>query len=372
MNINAQLYKIENIEDLDSPSLVVFPDLVKYNIDKAVEMVGDISRIRPHIKTHKTAEVIKLCQAFGIEKYKCATIAEAELLAICEAEDVLLAYQPVGKKIDRLIQLIQKYPKTSFSCLIDSYAIAYELSRIGNETYITFKVYIDINTGMNRTGVDTEGALKLAIECQNLVNLKISGFHCYDGNIRDIDFNTRKKDCDASSQKIENLKISLEKEGFLNLNIIIGGSPTFPIHAKRNNVECSPGTFVFWDKGYQESCPEQPFIPAVLAITRIISLPNATRICTDLGHKSISAENDITRRVFFLNANELKFISQSEEHLILEGTEGHNYKIGDVLLGIPIHICPTIALYDSIHVIENERITGQTWKVAARDRSINI
>jgi D-serine deaminase-like pyridoxal phosphate-dependent protein len=157
--------------------------------------------------------------------------------------------------------------------------------------------------------------------------------------------------------------------GYSAIQIIAGGSPSFPIHAKRAEVECSPGTFVFWDKSYLDQCTEQPFQLAALVITRVVSLPNANHICVDLGHKSVAAENELTRRVHFLNAPDLKPVSQSEEHLVLDAGEGHNYKPGDVLYGVPLHVCPTIALYERAYTVENGLVNGE-WKIVARDRKI--
>ncbi len=103
--------------------------------------------------------------------------------------------------------------------------------------------------------------------------------------------------------------------------IIAGGSPTFPIHARRaSDIQCSPGTFVYWDKGYGDQFPEQPFEPAALVVTRVISIRGETRLCLDLGHKSISAENELTKRVGFLNGPGLTPVGQSEEHLVVETT----------------------------------------------------
>jgi D-threonine aldolase len=363
----SNIYNINNINELDSPALVVFEEIVIQNIQKAVEMISEVARLRPHIKTHKTAEVTKLCQAAGIHKFKCATIAEAELLGICEAADVLLAYQPIGPKALRFKQLIEKYPKTHYSCLIDSIDVLASHAKYG------FDLYIDLNTGMNRTGISPENAVGLAIAIKEIPNLNLLGVHAYDGNIHEKDLAKRKIECDDSFEKASKFAEDLQKLGFENQTIIIGGSPSYPFHAKRQNVECSPGTFVFWDKGYTDTCPEQPFLPAVLAITRIISLPTPTQICTDLGHKSIAPENELESRVFFLNQPQIiRFISQSEEHLVLEVPENHNYKIGDILFGIPIHICPTVALHEKLHLVEKEILTGKKWKVAARDRCLNI
>ena len=151
--------------------------------------------------------------------------------------------------------------------------------------------------------------------------------------------------------------------------IIAGGSPSFSIHCKRKSIECSPGTFIYWDAGYSDLCPEQKFVPAALVITRVISLPFAGKVCTDLGHKSVAAENDITKRVVFLNAPEVKVVSQSEEHLVFETGTDHRFKPGDILYGLPYHICPSVALYERVITIENGKITGE-WMNVARDRRI--
>jgi D-threonine aldolase len=197
------------------------------------------------------------------------------------------------------------------------------------------------------------------------------GLHAYDGHIRDKDFDLRRKKCDEAFGLVQTLKNKLLQKGYDEPVIVVGGSPTFSIHCKRPGVECSPGTFIFWDKGYSDLCPEQSFVPAAILLTRVISLPDPTKICLDLGHKSVAAENELSRRVFFINAPDLKPIGQSEEHLVTEAGQDHPYKIGDLLYGIPMHVCPSVALYERAACVENNRVTGE-WKIIARDRKINL
>ena len=118
--MNMNWYTIQNIELLDTPALVVYPDRVRENIHKAIAMVGDPARLRPHVKTHKSPEVTQLMLDAGISRFKCATIAEAEMLAVRGAPDVLLAYQPIGPKAGRLVTLIEPVSRHAFSCLIDN------------------------------------------------------------------------------------------------------------------------------------------------------------------------------------------------------------------------------------------------------------
>src|SRR5262245_9213772 len=90
-------YQVGNVAEVDSPALLVYPDRIEENIRRMIAMVdGKRERLRPHIKTHKMADIVRMQMEQGINKCKCATIAEAEMAAQCGVADVLIAYQPVG------------------------------------------------------------------------------------------------------------------------------------------------------------------------------------------------------------------------------------------------------------------------------------
>src|SRR5215467_11278372 len=110
-------YSIANLDDVPSPALLVYPDRVAKNTRRMIAMAGGVDRLRPHVKTHKMAEVIRMQLGQGISKFKCSTIAEAEMVAECGAKDVLLGYQPVGPNIPRLVALTAKFPQTRFSAI---------------------------------------------------------------------------------------------------------------------------------------------------------------------------------------------------------------------------------------------------------------
>lgn len=365
-------YTIRDIEKLDTPALVVYPNRVKENINILKGMIDDISRLRPHVKTHKCKDAALLMLEGGITKFKCATIAEAEMLGMSKAPDVLLAYQPIGPKLERFIQVIKAYPETLYCCLVDNNTAAGDISKAALGNDIVIPVYIDLNVGMNRTGIKPdEGALDLYGYCDGLPGIKLMGLHAYDGHIHDKEFAVREQKANEAFAEVEQLQHKIRKEGYTEPIIVAGGSPTFPIHAARAGVECSPGTFIYWDKGYSLNCEEQPFLTAVLVVSRVISLPDDGKLCLDVGHKSISAENELNKRIYFLNAPELTFVSQSEEHLVVDPGKGHKYKVGDVLYGLPYHICPTVALYERAITIENKQVSSE-WRNIARDRKITI
>jgi D-serine deaminase-like pyridoxal phosphate-dependent protein len=362
-------YTVENIDTIDSPALLIYKERVRENIRKAVEMIKDVSHLRPHVKTNKISEVCRMMMAEGISKFKCATISEAEMLAMINAPDVLLAYQPVGPKAERLLNLAVAYPNTKFSCLIDNIDSAERLSNLFASKAKTIDVFIDLNTGMNRSGIVPDRAFELFEGIKQVSNIKLIGLHGYDGHIRTSDVKERQAESNSAFDSVTKLAASIESKTKRALIIVAGGSPTFPTHLQRN-VECSPGTFVFWDWGYKNSYPDEPFEYAVLVLTRVISVIDETTICTDLGHKSVAAENPLPR-VHFLNAEEAVPLSQSEEHLVLKVPHSTDYRVGDVLYGVPVHICPTVALYEEAVVVERNKALGR-WRVIARDRKINI
>ena len=362
-------YTIQDIDTIDSPALVIYKERVWQNILNAIRCVSNVRLLRPHVKTSKIAEVCAMMMEAGITRFKCATIAEAEMLAMINAPDVLLAYQPVGPKINRLAALVQQYPQTTFSCLVDHMDAAIGLSEIFTALNLSINVFIDLNLGMNRSGILPADALSFFTQLQNLPAINFAGLHAYDGHIHDMDDAVRKQRTDAAFGQVSAVAAQIRQGVRHEIQIVAGGSPTFQFHAQRN-VECSPGTFVFWDWGYGHLLPDEPYKYAALVITRVISIVNNTTITTDLGHKSVAAENPLPR-VQFLNAPDIKQVAQSEEHLVLEVADSAQFRIGDVLYGVPVHVCPTVALYEKAVVVENQQAVS-AWQVIARDRSIRL
>lgn len=362
-------FRFDEVETIDSPALVIYADRVKHNIQLLISSVADIGQLRPHVKTHKSIDICRMLLEMGIYKFKCATIAEAEMLAMAGAKDILLAYQPVGPKALRFAALIKAYPGSHFSCLVDHPRAAQQLSEIAKAHHLEITVYLDLNVGMNRTGISCdEKALSLCKKLQQLPHLYLAGLHAYDGHVEEPDLAKRTAICQGILAQVNFVKSWLLTQG-LKPQVVMGGSPTFPVYAKYEDLECSPGTFLFWDESYSGSVPDLQFLPAALILGRIISFPG-DRIAVDIGHKAIAAEYPLPLRARLLNAPGLQIAGHSEEHLILSGTTD-KWQIGDVIYALPMHICPTVALHQYAVVVEDHEIVA-TWEITARNRRLSI
>ncbi|SER02056.1 D-TA family PLP-dependent enzyme [Pedobacter rhizosphaerae] len=369
--IRDEWYLINNPHVVESPGLVFYVDRIEDNIKRVISMINDLERLRPHVKTHKSIDLSRLMIAAGISKFKCATIAEAEMLAQAGAKDVLLAYQPVGPNIDRFMALQLKYPNSKFSCLVDDKNIAATLNTLSIANGLKSSVWIDVNVGMDRTGILPAQVVKLFSDLQQLDHLIFKGLHAYDGHVQETAFDIRREQALEIISLLRNLQAEITARSGHQVSVVAGGSPTYTVYNVESDFECSPGTFALWDKGYQEAYEEQHFACAALVISRIVSLPEPNLICCDLGHKAVAAEKSLDRRVVFLNAPALKVVSQSEEHLVLDAGNEHAFRVGDLLYGLPYHICPTVALYESATCI-NTGLAGKSWPISSRKRKITI
>jgi D-serine deaminase-like pyridoxal phosphate-dependent protein len=364
-------YQLRSPKSVITPALLVYPDRIAHNIDTMLKMTGGPQKLRPHVKTHKNAEIIKMQMDKGITKFKCATIAEAELLAQCAAPDVLLAMQPVGANMDRFMELSLRYPNTKFAALVDNEKTMALLGELAEKKQHTVSLYLDLNVGMNRTGIiPSARALALYRAIDDHPYLKAMGLHVYDGHLRNPDVDQRQKDCDSAFKAVELLADQILQEGLHKPIIVAGGSPTFPFHAKRKGIIASPGTTLLWDAGYRELFPEMDFLPAAVLMTRILSNPKTGVLCFDLGHKSIAPEMPFPR-VVFLTLEHSQQIGQSEEHLVVQYDDLKLPEIGEEHYAIPKHICPTVAKYDHLMVVQDGNLVAE-WKVAARNQKINL
>jgi D-serine deaminase-like pyridoxal phosphate-dependent protein len=364
-------YRIADTSQIISPGLVLYKELIAANLRRMLEIAGGPARLRPHVKTHKMREVVAMQMAAGITKFKCATIAEAEMVASCGAGDVLIAYQLVGPNQPRLVRLMQKFPRCEFGVLVDHPIAARSLSVVVANAGLTASIWLDIDVGQHRTGIPVgDDAAVLYELIGGLPGLRAAGFHVYDGHNHQPTPEERETAVKTQFAEVTRFKQDLERRGLHVPRVVCGGTPTFPIYATISGVELSPGTCIFNDNGYGSRFPEMGFERAALLVTRVISRTAPDRMCLDLGYKAVASDPKGDRLVL-LDLPDAKLVLQNEEHLLVEIPEAARFKPGDELLACPTHICPTCALHREAYVVEGGSVVGR-WAVAARDRWLEV
>ncbi|MDR1832208.1 MAG: D-TA family PLP-dependent enzyme [Fusobacteriaceae bacterium] len=353
--------------------MIYYKEIIEENTRKAIAVAKSAENLWPHIKSHKMREMVLLQMTMGIKRFKCATIAEGEMLGMLKAPRVIVAYPLIGPNIKRFAKLVKTYPDTEFFAIGDDLK---QLKLLGNcavENGEFYQVLVDMNLGMNRTGVPCAQSAAFYEKASPIPGIQLRGFHCYDGHHGIPDLEERQSAVDAVHEKIRAVKEELAAKNLPCEILVMGGTPSFPCHARHEGVYLSPGTLFLSDYGYCSKFKDMPFVPGALVLTRVVSHPEKGYFTLDLGHKGIAADPPGSRGKI-VGLDHVVEMGQSEEHWVFRMEEGHEGEvpaIGTELYVIPTHICPTTALYPAVLVAEHGEIVD-TWSVDARNRKLEI
>jgi len=367
-------YAVHDTRDIITPALLVFRELVEANIERMIRIAGSPRRLRPHCKTHKIRQIAELQCRKGITRHKAATLAEAEMLALAGVRDILLAYNPVGANIPRVVRFLESFPEAQFAVTADHPLPVEQLGKALAAGARPVDVLLDINTGRKRTGlVPGPEAAALYRQIARTAGLKPGGLHVYDGQNHQKSYQARSAAVAQAWDSVASLRDQLEAEGLPVPRVVAGGTGTFPVYAAMDDpaLELSPGTVIFYDAGYTEAFPDLDFEIAAVLLTRVISRPAADLITFDLGYKACASDPPVARRLVFPDIPDARLILQNEEHLVVQSRMASRLQPGDEQMAIPWHICPTTALHKQVHVIDGGRVVDR-WDVLARDRWLSV
>jgi len=377
MKLDPAHYQISEPAGIFSPGLVLFKELLMNNLNEMVRIAGGPENLRPHCKTHKMPAIIGVMQQMGIRKHKCATLAEAEMLCLAGADVILIAYQLVGPNVNRLMLLLDKFPLVKFATLVDHpttldrLAEAVASSGLGERTV---GVWMDLDPGMRRTGIDLgDSAEQLYEAICSTPGIEPAGLHWYDGHHRQSDPDERRTAIETAWIPLVDLRDRLLLQGYPIPAVAVAGTGSFPILADfgEPNLQLTPGTTTLYDVGYLQDFPDINLQPAAGVLTRVVSCNRRGFLTLDCGHKSISPDQPAGKRMYFPALPDAMERGHNEEHLVIETEFSDQFSLGDHLVALPRHICPTSALHQVAHVIEGGQLVDR-WPVVARDRVISI
>lgn len=365
-------YSVPRADETLTPALVVYPEMIASNIARTLELLdGDANRWRVHIKTAKLDYTLRMLIVSGVRNFKCATTLE--LLAACRSEvsDILLAYPALGANARRVREIADAFPDVRISVLAENeeQVRQWRGSPIG--------VFLDINPGMNRTGIEQgckDEVLRL-VGAAGAAGLEFRGLHYYDGQYGGVEERERTKAAHAGYDSLLEVVSEIERSGANVPEVITAGTPTLPcslayqgFRGRRFVHRVSPGTVVYNDATSLAQLPASfGYQPAALVLTRLVSRPRAGMVTCDAGHKAVSADAGVPTCVV-VGHRELKPLSPSEEHLPMAVEGGAlSPQIGDFLYLLPRHVCPTVNNFDCALVVRNGEIASVE-RVTARGR----
>jgi D-serine deaminase-like pyridoxal phosphate-dependent protein len=365
-------YRVSKVEELLTPALVLYPEILASNIQRTLDLLGgDADHWRVHIKTAKLAYTLRVLVERGIRNFKCATTLE--LLEACRsgAGDVLFAHPAVGANARRVKELADQFPEVRISVLAenDEQVRQWRGSRAG--------IFLDINPGMDRTGIEQSHTNQIVELVQTIASLgpEFRGLHYYDGQYGGLEERERSAAAHAGYERLLKVVSEIEGNGMSVPEVITSGTPTFPCSLAFQGFRTgnfihriSPGTVVYCDATTMTQLPnEYGYTPAVLVLTRVVSRPRAGIVTCDAGHKAVSADAGVPTCVV-VGHSELAPLSPSEEHLpmaVQPGAAGP--QVGDALYLLPRHVCPTVNNFDCALLVRNGEIESVE-KVSARGR----
>jgi D-serine deaminase-like pyridoxal phosphate-dependent protein len=361
-------------DELDTPALVVHEEILKRNVDQ----MGAYARskgiqLRPHFKTHKTAEVARMQKESGAIGITCAKLGEAE--AIAEAgvfDDIFIANQIIGpKKLERLVALMEQ---VKLRVAVDSAEGAQGLQDAMAKAKKAIDVIIEVNTGQNRAGVLPDEVLRLAETIRGeMPNLRVVGIMTHEGHAGKTLSN---EELHATSVDAGNKMVAtaerLREHGFDIATVSVGSTPAaFETTNVEGVTEMRPGTYVFQDNTIFRFGTIGPEDCALRILATVTSRPAPDRALIDAGSKVLTTEPSQWRDGYgyIVEYPDAEIVSLSEEHGWLHLPESAQHmQIGEKIQIIPNHVCPTVNLTDELYLVRDCEV-AETWPVIARGRS---
>ena len=368
--ITCQDYRVADPDALETPTMLLFKDMMDLNIRAVCEMVGGGQNLIAHVKTHKSEVVARKQVEVGIAGFKCATLKELEMVLQAGAQKAILSYPQVQeRKIERLCDLTSSYPDVWIATIVSTPFHLDVLATVAARRKQSLRAMLDVDAGMHRTGIGFgPDAAELYREIDAHQFLQPSGFHLYDGHDNFSDVVQREAAAQRNIESLQEFQQQIESAGMPVPCVVAGGSFSFAYYARTEGMYGSPGTFVYWDAGYKAAMPDIPFRCAALILTQVVDrYPDAETITTDLGYKGISGDLPVEERAYLLGQDTAELVSQSEEHGVFR-IPGELPRVGDYLLAVPGHICPTTIRYPGIHVMDTAGEVVDYYLHTARDR----
>ncbi len=357
------------LDELDTPAVIIDLDLMEANINRLMQkLVGKVA-VRPHFKTIKSPELARKLIEAGAVGGCVAKISEAEVMAAGGIEDLLITTEIIGQpKLARLVTLLKEYPNLKLKGVVDSLSGATALNQALAANNLQLELYLDVNVGQNRTGLNPGEVLEFAQKLRELPQLHLIGLHGYEGHLQHVpEQGEREKLCREAMQRLVRVAEELRKAGFDIQVVSTGGTGTAEICAAYPGVtEVQPGSFIFMDVAYRTALGPV-YSNSLTILSTVLSRPVSNRAVIDAGLKSLSTDSGMAE---VKKLEGVKYRPGGDEHGILEWADTNQaitLEVGDRVEMIPSHIDTTINLHDFYYGYRSGQIET-IWPISARGK----
>ena len=370
-----------HILDLPTPALLLDRAVLQRNIQRMARKARSLGvALRPHIKTHKCIEIAALQRDHAARGLSVATLAEARVFAAAGFDDITHAFPLDPGKLAPALELAAE---VTLHLTVDDLEVARELDAAAGERGLSVPVWLKVDVGQHRAGVDpaSEAALALARFLHDAPHLAFDGLLTHAGQAyRASSVDELRSIATHERDVMVAFAETLRARGLDVPAVSIGSTPTISVAERLDGVsEIRPGNYVFHDRTQLAlgSCALADCAVTVLA-TVVSYQSGSDRLVVDAGALALSHDPGPVHldadpgRGAIVSATEplalhpaLRVVSINQEHGIVQGGSPEDlapWQVGQRLRILPNHACLAVPLFDSYAVIEGEEVVDR-WPV---------
>ena len=367
------------ITSLPTPCVMVDQTRVERNIDR-MQGAADAKgvRLRPHAKTHKSADIAVTQVARGAVGICCAKLGEAEVFAD-RIDDIRLPYPLHPVNAERVFALIDR---TRLSFIVDHLDVAHGWSETLRTAGREVDVLVKVDVGLHRCGIDPDaaGAAELVARVAGLPGLRFRGLlshagHAY-GATSQEDIARIARD---EARILTTLRDRLAGLGVPVAEISVGSTPTARFSMGLPGItELRPGNYVYFDRMQVVLGTAAWKDCALTVLARVVSRPASDRLILDAGSKTMTTDQVrggagagygavLESLQSDVPDDRLSIERLSEEHATVRITGECALAPGDLVRIVPNHACVVSNLMDEVWVVDGDE-TRDRLRITARGR----
>ena len=374
--------RAEAILDLPTPALILDRRRLQANADRMRERVREFGvTLRPHVKTSKSIDVLRVLSGGADIPVTVSTLAEARYFFEHGVRDILYAVGIAPVKLPRVAGLIRAGCR--LRVILDSLEAAEAVQAFGRAEGLTIEALIEVDTDGCRAGVaaDDDRLIEIARRLCSGAGASLAGVMTHAGgsySARTLgEFETiAERERVGAVEAAERLRAA----GFPVEIISVGSTPT--VHYARTLegvTEVRVGVYAFGDLVQVElgTCALDDIAISVLASVIGHSREHG-RVLIDAGFLALSRDRgtsdfpidwgyggvcDATTGELIEN---VRVESTNQEHGIITARSGaldwSRFPIGGRTRILPNHACATAAAYDRYFVTEGTEHVVDVWE----------